>query len=177
MIEISKYSKAIFIFLFFNLFVVQYLFAQDYRLIEGDVFIGSGPIIGEEDAGTLIIGYEPRINVSDKISLSVRAEIAVTQEENMFETYISSFSSLQLFGDYYFINKRNRRGFVGIGGGINNPPGRSNSFGFSQRIGFELENLRVSITHNHMPFLKNVPKYIGFTFGINIGGKSRQVDK
>jgi len=54
MLEIGKHSKAIIIFLCFNLFVAQYLYSQDYRLVEADVFIGSGPVIGEEEGAFII---------------------------------------------------------------------------------------------------------------------------
>lgn len=156
--------------------ITQELVAQDYRLLEGDIFLGFGPVINGGDNATFIFGYEPRVNVSDKVSLSARVEFGFIQEENSHETYTSSFSSLELFGDYYLINKKNQRVFVGFGAGIMGPPNRSNSFGISPRLGVEREKFRLSLTFNQMPLLKDSPKYIGLTFGLNLGGKSRQLD-
>ena len=60
----------------------------------------------------LSLGFEPRLNVSDKFSLSVRLEDRITYLEDPYD------ASFELFGDYYFNNNKNRRGFVGLGGGI-----------------------------------------------------------
>jgi len=135
--------------------------------------LGSGPVIdGDIEDGVGIFGYEPRINVSDKVSMSVRVEFGFVQIENEFETFTESFRSLELFGDYYLLNKEDNRLFLGLGAGMMGPPQGSNTFGISPRIGYELGRLRVSVTYNQMPFYKRkVPKYIGITFGITLGGR------
>lgn len=178
--ETLKLLRFYFLFAFINIIVTHCLVAQDYRLLEGDIFIGSGPTFGRENVGkhkgVFILGYEPRVNVSDKVSISVRVESGIVQAENEFETYSSSFSSMELFGDYYLFSNLNKRVFIGLGAGIMGPPGRSNSFGFSPRLGVELENLRISVTYNQMPFLRDSPKYVGLTFGFNFGGKSKIIE-
>ena len=155
--------------------------ADNYKAFEWDL-IRFGYVIPSSDdvSAGLSISSEPRFNLRDDLSISLRWEIAIfaSGDDDSFD--VGAAGSTVLFGDYYFNTEKRSRAFAGLGLGLFNgatiedsttgteiDPG--STFGVVPRIGYELGFLRTTVEYN-LAFDDAVSNYIGINLGFTIGG-------
>lgn len=165
------------------MFFASSCIAQSYGSFEWDI-IRLAYVIPTADGtnGGVAIGSEPRYNINDNISASIRGELAFFGAED--ELIDLGFSgSFTLFGDYNIQNNRNKRAFVGAGFGIfsgadvtltvngNESSSEGGSgVGIVPRIGYELGFLRISGEYN-LIMTDDISNYFGINLGFTIGGR------
>lgn len=158
----------------------------DYRRIEWDL-IRFGYVVpfGDGVAGGISVSTEPRFNINNKMSASVRWEIALFASDVEDDSAsLGASGSYALFGDYYFKEDSANRPFAGLGigtfaggnlevedgnGNVTSVEG-GNAIGIIPRIGYETRFFRLAAEYN-LPFKDTVSSYLGVSLGITINGK------
>ncbi|MEM8584555.1 MAG: hypothetical protein AAGF87_09815 [Bacteroidota bacterium] len=158
--------------------------ATNYGAFEWDIVRLGYAIPGGVDGvtGGLLLGTEPRYNINDQISASLRIEIAVYGSDLEGDNVdIGAAGSYTLFGDYYFDTEKTTRLFGGLGIGLFSGASVSvgdvtadaaNTIGVVPRVGVELGHFRVALEYN-LAFDEAVANYIGLAFAGTIGGGPR----
>lgn len=158
----------------------------DYRRVEWDI-IRFGYVLPFTDgyAGGISMSTEPRVNINNKLSASLRYEIALFGSDIEDESAsLGASGSVALFGDYYFKDSGSSRPFAGLGIGsfsgatvtITDVNGNDveaeggSGIGIIPRVGYETRFLRLSAEYN-LPFKEGVASYLGINLGITINGK------
>lgn len=160
--------------------------AQDYGALEWDL-VRLGYVIpsGDGVGAGLAFSTEPRYNINNNLSASLRMEFAFFgSADDSGSADIGAVGSYTLFGDYYFQTESNTRAFAGLGLGtfggasVSIDDGMGNvteasgdgSLGIVPRIGYELGILRITGEYNLL-FSENSSNYIGIHLGFTIGGR------
>ncbi len=171
----------------FTLFAasISYSFSQDYQLLEWDVIhFGYAIPGGDGVSGGILLGTEPRVNIGNTFSASIRWELALFGSSDDFGGDIGASGSIALFGDYYISNNANKRFYAGLGIGnfggasvtVTDPNGNEiendggSSIGIVPRVGYELGFIRLGLEYN-LAFDEAVPNYLGIRLGLNVGGR------
>jgi len=92
-------------------------------------------------------------------------------------------TSVAVFGDFYFNNKRSKRAFIGLGagtfaggstkvdvGGAIIEEGGGFALGVVPRVGYEIRFIRLTFEYN-FALPKKVPNYAALKLGFNFGGR------
>lgn len=177
------------LFIGFMLLATSTMYSQsNYGPIEWDI-IGLGFAVPGDDgiSGGLTLRTEPRYNLNDQVSISLRFQLAVLGSAvDTSSVDIDALTNLSVFGDYYFNNNENKRAFAGLGIGTFSGAGlevdsntsiptevdTNRSLGVTPRVGFELGILRITTDYSYT-FSSNVPNYLGLNLGLTIGGRYR----
>ncbi len=175
-------------FFTFLLFVsiVNTATTQSYKPFEWDI-VRLGVVFPTGDGTSTggSFGTEPRYNINDNISTSLRLEFAFFGNETELVDFGAS-GSFTLFGDYYFQNNRNKRAFAGIGigtfsgadvsvttGNQTTTSEAGSGVGIVPRIGYELGLLRINAEYNAI-FTEDISSYIGINLGFTILGRYKR---
>lgn len=150
-----------------NLSVAQSKSYEDFEWeVVGVSFVNA---VGPELGYGIGIHSEPRYNLTNKISLSLRGDLNVfSDDNNLNDIRVSFFLSGVAFGDYYFNTKGNSRLFAGLGVGFFTED--NSSLGVVPRIGYELSVFRLTADYNYT-LRQFTPEYFSIKLGFNIGGK------
>jgi len=157
---------------------------QSYGPFEWDVLGFSFVMPSGEKVSTGLGFYtEPRYNISDDLSLSLRFDLAVFGSDLEEGADVGASTSMAVFGDYYFSNNKNKRGFAGLGAGTfgggslevdsgGSTTSEEGGFGFGivPRVGYELGFIRLALEYN-LAFAEKVPNYLALKLGFNFGGR------
>lgn len=161
--------------------------SQSYKPFEWDI-IRLGVVFPTGDGTSTggSIGTEPRYNINDNFSASLRLEAAIFgSEDDAFD--LGTSGSWTLFGDYYFQNNKNKRAFAGLGigffsgadltvetnGNTSTVAEGGNGVGLVPRVGYELGFLRISAEYD-LAFSSDISNYIGVNLGFTILGRARR---
>lgn len=178
--------------LFFSLLFVALapsLSAQDknYRDFEWDLIqLGYANATGNRYGGGFMLGSAVRYNIDNRFSAGLSWDLPIFVRDLGNDLVdVGVLFNYTFTGDYYFVEDRATRPFVGFGIGrygsgtvvtdINNDRVEDDdvvtagSFGVSPRLGIELSHFRVALEYN-LSFNDRVPNYIGLTFAPTLWG-------
>lgn len=162
--------------------------AQDYKPVEVDLGVRYNLLTGDYSGGGVGFFLEPHYNVNDKIAVGLRLGFDLlggTIDGSEASVDVSLLSSYILTGDYYFVNKGNKRVFAGLGVGLSgqgsvafedDPTGTEveigNVFGVVPRVGVKLGILKLAVDYNLYP-KDGAKSFLGVNLGLSFGGRSR----
>ena len=167
-----------------------------------DVSLGYASPAGKGAKGGVLFAVEPRYSVIPRLSVGLRMEGAVVarfsgydSEGNPNDASVKASGSYVVTSDFYVVNKRKFRTFVGSGAGIFSIAGveinqttagasAQSKFGGITRTGFEYGHFRMSFEYNIVgktefdgydengdpAKLKSNNGYLGIKMGVTIGG-------
>jgi len=160
--------------------------AQDYRPIEWDILrLGYVSPSAEGIGSGISFSTEPRFNINNNISTSIKMEFAYFGLDHIFSCGdLGAVVSYVLIGDYYFLNESNKRAFAGFGIGTYSGTAISayregacakggaidRSSGVVSRLGFKLGIIRVTGEYNIL-LAEKANNYLGIHLGFTIGGR------
>ncbi|MBX9781917.1 MAG: hypothetical protein K2X48_01355 [Chitinophagaceae bacterium] len=163
---------------------------QHYKKFKVQADMGYARPTGKGSKAGVLLALEPKINLSDKVSVGLRMEASAVARGlvSINSSAVSGEAGLGLAFvptvDYYFTNKLVRP-FVGAGGGIYNLVGVTAStsgggsisipavtkLGGMLRAGVEVWHIRAGFHYNLIAKSNNVDNnYYGITIGIVFGG-------
>lgn len=183
-----KTIKALFV-MAIAIFSLNTSMAQDYKPVEVDLGIRYNILTGDYSGGGVGFFLEPHYNVNDKISAGLRLGFDLLGgaiEGSEIDADISLLSSYILTGDYYLVNKGNKRVYAGLGVGISDQGSVSfeddptnteveigSVFGVVPRVGFKLGILKLAVDYSI--YAKDGAKsFLGFNLGLSFGGRARK---
>ena len=168
---------------------VPSLSAQDknFRDFEWDIFqFGFASAGGDRFGGGVELGGEVRYNIDNRFSAGLKSEFAIFATDLGNDLIdVGVVVGFSLTGDYYFVEDRVIRPFVGFGigryGGATVIANTNDdevdeddiitgaAFGVSPRVGIELSHLRIALEYN-LTFNDQVPSYIGLSLSPTLWG-------
>jgi len=165
-------------------FGLSTLSAQSYKAFELDILrIGYAIPSGDGLSSGIAFSSEPRYNISDQLSVGLRAEFALFGGGDDESISVGTSSSYALIGDYYITNSGNKRLFAGLGigtfsggdldatvGGQTVTTEGGSSIGIVGRVGYELGILRISGEYNLITGDES-SNYLGIHLGFTLFGK------
>lgn len=167
--------------------------AQDYKPVEVDLGIRYNLLMGDYSGGGIGFFLEPHYNVNDKIAVGLRLGFDLLGgklKDTETSASISLLPSYLLTGDYYLVNKGNKRVFAGLGLGMSNQgsleievddpstptlPGVEigSVFGVAPRVGVKLGILKLAVDYSI--YAKDGAKsFLGVNLGLSFGGRARK---
>lgn len=165
------------------------LSAQDknYTSFEWDLIqLGYANATGSRYGGGILFGSAVRYNIDNRFSTGLSWDLPIFARDlgnDLVDVGVSV--NFSLTGDYYFVEDRTTRPFVGLGFGrygsattianVNDDEideddiVTAGSFGISPRVGIELSHFRVALELN-LTFNDQAPNYFGLTFAPTLWG-------
>ncbi len=158
--------------------------AQDYKPVEVDLGIRYDILTGDYSGGGIGFFLEPHYNVNDKISAGLRLgfDLLGTLKDTETSAKLSLLPSYILTGDYYLVNKGNKRVYAGLGVGISGQGSITvdptlpevevgNVFGVIPRVGVKLGILKLAVDYSI--YAKDGAKsFLGVNLGLSFGGRA-----